>query len=63
MAIQAVQIRMNLQQLFKLDEKTARRFLDRWNSWVQVCDLAPMKRKRCFAPTFISGLGSASLIS
>jgi hypothetical protein len=23
--------------------KSARRFLDRWNAWVQVCDLAPMK--------------------
>ncbi|HXW22869.1 MAG TPA: ISL3 family transposase [Rhodomicrobium sp.] len=42
--IQAMQIRMNLQQLFKMDEKTARRFLTRWISWVQVCDLAPMKR-------------------
>ena len=24
--------------------KSARRFLDRWNAWVQVCDLAPMKK-------------------
>src|SRR5271166_3597597 len=35
---------MNLQQLFTMDAKTARRFLDRWNAWVQVCDLGPMKR-------------------
>ena len=41
---QAMQIRMNLQQLFAMDAKTARRFLDRWNAWVQVCDLGPMKR-------------------
>ena len=42
--IQAMQIRMNLQQLFTMSAKSARRFLDRWNVWVQVCDLAPMKR-------------------
>ena len=24
--------------------KTARLFLDRWNAWVQVSNLAPMKR-------------------
>jgi len=42
--IQAMHIRMNLQQLFRMDINTARRFLLRWNSWVQVCDLAPMKR-------------------
>src|SRR5271166_2963490 len=42
--IQAMQIRMNLQQLFTMDAKTARRFLDRWNAWVQICDLGPMKR-------------------
>ena len=24
--------------------QSARRFLDRWNAWVQVCDLAPMKK-------------------
>ena len=42
--IQAMQIRMNLQQLFTIDAKTARRFLDRWNAWVKVCDLGPMKR-------------------
>jgi transposase len=41
---QAMQIRMNLQQLFTMDAQTARRFLDRWNAWVQVCDLGPMKR-------------------
>jgi hypothetical protein len=37
--IQAMQIRMNLQQLFTMDAKTARRFLDRWRRLVQVCDL------------------------
>src|SRR5208337_3630692 len=41
--IQAMQIRMNLQQLFTMSLKSARRFLDRWNAWVQICDLAPMK--------------------
>ena len=41
---QAMQIRMNLQQLFALGSKSARRFLDRWNAWVQVSDLAPMKK-------------------
>jgi len=41
---QAMQIRMNLQQLFAMDAKAARRFLNRWNAWVQVCDLGPMKR-------------------
>ena len=41
---QAMQIRMNLQQLFTMDAKAARRFLNRWNAWVQVCDLGPMKR-------------------
>ena len=40
--IQAMQIRMNLQQLFTMDAKSARRFLDRWNAWVRVCDLGPM---------------------
>ena len=42
--IQAMQIRMNLQQLFTMSAESGRRFLDRWNVWVQVCDLAPMKR-------------------
>jgi transposase len=42
--IQAMQIRMNLQQLFTMSAQSARRFLDRWNAWVEVCDLAPMKR-------------------
>ena len=42
--IQAMQIRMNLQQLFTMSPRSARRFLDRWNTWVQVCDLAPMKK-------------------
>jgi len=42
--VQAMQIRMNLQQLFTMSAKSARRFLDRWNAWVQVCDLPPMKR-------------------
>ena len=37
-------IRMNLQQLFTMDTKTAHRFLVRWNAWVQICDLAPMKK-------------------
>jgi transposase len=41
---QAMQIRMNLQQLFTMGAKSARRFLDRWNAWVQISDLAPMKR-------------------
>ena len=35
---------MNLQQLFTMSARSARRFLDRWNAWVEVCDLAPMKR-------------------
>ena len=30
--IQAMQIRMNLQQLFTMSVKSARRFLDRWNA-------------------------------
>src|SRR5271166_5065189 len=42
--IQAMQIRMNLQQLFTMSAKSARRFLARWKAWVQVCDLAPMKK-------------------
>ncbi len=42
--IQAMQIRMNLLQLFTMSAKSARRFLDRWNAWVQVSDLAPMKK-------------------
>ena len=42
--IQAMQISMNLQQLFTMSVKSAERFLDRWNAWVQVCDLAPMKK-------------------
>ena len=41
---QAMQIRMNLQQLFTMGSPSARRFLDRWNAWVQISDLAPMKR-------------------
>jgi len=41
---QAMQIRMNLQQLFTMGAKSARRFLDRWNAWVQISDLAPMKK-------------------
>ena len=39
-----MQIRMNLQQLFTMDARAARRFLDRWNTWVTVSDLAPMKK-------------------
>jgi transposase len=42
--IQAMQIRMNLQQVFTMGAASARRFLDRWNVWVGVCDLAPMKK-------------------
>ena len=42
--IQAMHIRMNLQQLFTISARSACRFLDRWNAWVEVCDLAPMKR-------------------
>jgi transposase len=41
---QAMLIRMNLHQMFTMDRPTAQRFLDRWNAWVQVCDLSPMKR-------------------
>jgi transposase len=41
---QAMQIRMNLQQLFARDAKTAARLLVRWNAWVQVSDLGPMKK-------------------
>jgi transposase len=41
---QAMQIRMNLQRLFTLGARSARRFLDHWNAWVQVSDLAPMKK-------------------
>ena len=33
-----------MQQLFTVSVKSARRFLDRWNAWVQVGDLAPMKK-------------------
>ncbi len=50
--IQAMQIRMNLQQLFTMDAKTARRFLDRWNAWVRVCDLGPMKRLATRSPIY-----------
>jgi len=39
-----MQIRMNLQQLFTMSPKSARRFLDRWNAWVEVSDLGPMKK-------------------
>jgi transposase len=42
--IQAMQIRMNLQQLFAMSARTARLFLDRGNAWVEVRDLAPMKK-------------------
>ena len=41
---QAMQIRMNLQHLFTMSARSARRFLERWNVWVQVCDLEPMKK-------------------
>jgi transposase len=53
---QAMQIRMNLQQLFAMDARTARRFLDRWNAWVQVCDLAPMKKLAKTIMTKSSGI-------
>ena len=43
-ATQAMQIRMNLQQLFTMDAKTAGKFLDRWNAWVKISDLGPMKK-------------------
>ncbi len=33
--IQAMQIRMNLQQLFTMSARSARRFLDRWNAWLR----------------------------
>jgi transposase len=39
-----MQIRMNLQLLFAMSARSDRRFLDRWNAWVDVCDLAPMKK-------------------
>jgi transposase len=42
--IQAMQIRMNLQQLFAMSARSARRFLERWKAWVEVCDLGPMKK-------------------
>ena len=35
---------MNLQLLFTMSLKSARRLLDRWNAWVQFCDLMPMKK-------------------
>ena len=35
---------MNLQLLFTMSLKSARRLLDRWNAWVQLCDLMPMKK-------------------
>jgi transposase len=53
---QAMQIRMNLQQLFAMDAGTARRFLVRWNAWVQVCDLAPMKKLAKTIMTKSSGI-------
>jgi transposase len=53
---QAMQIRMNLQQLFAMDASTARRFLTRWNAWVQVCDLGPMKKLAKTIMTKSSGI-------
>ena len=40
--MQAYQIRMNLQQVFRMDARSARNFLGKWNSWVKISGLAPM---------------------
>lgn len=41
--MQAYQIRMNLQSLFLMPSAVdARRFLGRWNAWVQISELQPM---------------------
>jgi transposase len=43
--MQAYQIRMNLQEVFRMGSLVdAARFLRRWVTWVGICDLAPMKR-------------------
>ena len=42
-AMQACQIRLNLQDAFKMGEvAAARRLLERWNSWVKISALEPM---------------------
>ena len=41
--MQAWQMRLNLQDLFKSPSVTsARKFLNRWNAWVETSDLKPM---------------------
>ena len=41
--MQAYQIRMNLQAVFQMGSvKTARQFLEKWNTWVRISELAPM---------------------
>ena len=41
--MQAWQMRLNLQDLFKCPSiASARKFLDRWNAWVETSDLKPM---------------------
>jgi transposase len=43
--VQAYQIRLNLQQIFRKDSLyEASRYLRRWITWVEICDLAPMKK-------------------
>ena len=46
-AMQAWQIRQNLQDLFAMPSvASARRFLHRWYAWVSTCDPPPMKKPR-----------------
>lgn len=41
--MQAYQIRLNLQDVFRMDNvKAARRYLEKWNAWVQISQLKPM---------------------
>jgi len=43
--MQAYHMRLNLQELFKMTSlASARKFLARWNTWVQISDLPPMKK-------------------
>src|SRR6202166_3056666 len=43
--MQALQIRMNLQDVFTMPSvASARKFLHRWHAWVSTCDLQPMKK-------------------
>ena len=43
--MQAYHMRLNLQELFTMGSlASARKFLDRWYTWVQICDLPPMKK-------------------